>query len=199
MRHVMILCTLVVTGCARKDTASTTSPPLLTGVSVLRDWAGFTTGPLVLTRADGRVDTAVVEAVDVWLLNGGAALAWSGRDGSGGYENEGQSLRIAVADSVATPRVTLRETFMIDAVEELEDSEGRRLLAIAMLDGGAGMQHLALVDPLRGVVYRSVRARIAERGDTLTIEHLEPEGSTQPPVIEKLTIRELLVRPLISR
>jgi hypothetical protein len=159
--------------------------------------AGFTTGPLFLTHADGRVDTVRVEAVEAWRLHDGGEVAWSGRDGGGGYENEGQSLRIAAADSVTTPRVVIRETFMIDSIEELRDRDGRRLVAVAMVDGGAGMPHLALVDPVRGVVYRAVRARIAERGDTLTIEHLEPEGSNQASVVERITIRELLVRPTL--
>ena len=43
-----------------------------------------------------------------------------------------------------------------------------------------------------------MRSRIAERGDTLTIEHLEPEGSTLPSIVEMVTIRELLVRPLLT-
>jgi hypothetical protein len=197
MRHLMLLCPVLVVACGTSEpTASPPSP--LTAVSVLRDVAGFTTGPLLLTHADGRVDTVRVDAVEAWRLADGAEVAWSGRDGGGGYENEGQSLRIAAVDSTSAPRVVVRETFMIDTVEELLDSDGRRLLAVAMRDGGAGMQHLALVNPLRGVVYRSVRARLAERGDTLVIEHLEPEGSTKPSVVESLSIRELVVRPVLT-
>lgn len=170
----------------------------VTQVSVARDTTQFTTGPVLLSRADGSSDTLAVEAVRAWRLADGAEVAWSGRDGGGGFENEGQALRLAAVDSTDAPRFTLREPFGIESVEELRDSEGRRLLAVAMVDGGAGMPHLVLVDPARGVVYRAVRSRVAERGDTLTIEHLEPEGSTLPSVIEMLTIRELLVRPLLT-
>lgn len=182
--------------CGSAGESKTLAP--VTAVAVLRDTTQFTTGPVLLSRTDGTVDTITVEAIRAWRLADGAEVAWSGRDGGGGFENEGHALRLASVDSTDAPRLTLREPFMIEAVEELRDSEGRRLLAVAMVDGGAGMPHLVLVDPARGVVYRAVRSRLAERGDALTIEHLEPEGSTLPSVIEMLTIRELLVRPLLT-
>lgn len=198
MRHALMLCTVVLMACGADESTSSRTASPVTDVRVLRDTAGFTTGPLQLTAADGRIDTVAVEAIRAWRLADGAEIAWSGRDGGGGFENEGHALRLAVVDSIASPRLTLREPFMIEAVEELRDREGRRLLAVAMVDGGAGMPHLVLVDPARGVVYRAVRSRIAERGDTLTIEHLEPEGSTLPSIVEMVTIRELLVRPLLT-
>ena len=198
MRHALMLCTVVLMACSADESTTSRAASPVTDVRVLRDTAGFTTGPLQLTSADGRIDTVAVEAIRAWRLAEGTEIAWSGRDGGGGFENEGHALRLAVVDSIASPRLTLREPFMIEAVEELRDREGRRLLAVAMVDGGAGMPHLVLVDPARGVVYRAVRSRIAERGDTLTIEHLEPEGSTLPSIVEMVTIRELLVRPLLT-
>jgi hypothetical protein len=198
MRHALMLCTVILMACGADESTTSRAASPVTDVRVLRDTAGFTTGPLQLTSADGRIDTVAVEAIRAWRLAEGTEIAWSGRDGGGGFENEGHALRLAVVDSIASPRLTLREPFMIEAVEELRDREGRRLLAVAMVDGGAGMPHLVLVDPARGVVYRAVRSRIAERGDTLTIEHLEPEGSTLPSIVEMVTIRELLVRPLLT-
>ncbi len=187
---------MLLLGCAGGDSAASRTASPLIEMLVLRNRAGFTTGPLQVTYADGRIDTVRVEAVEAWILDDGSEVAWSGRDGGGGYENEGQSLRIAASDSVASPRMVLREAVLIEAVEELRDSAGRRLVAIAMVDGGAGMPHLALVDPARGVVYRARYARLAARGDTLTIEHVAPEGSPLASVVEQVTIRELLGRPV---
>src|SRR5215213_4329434 len=50
-------------------------------------------GPLYVTIG-GKERKIAEEAVAAWIIQGGRRVVYSGRDGAGGFENEGQSLRI---------------------------------------------------------------------------------------------------------
>src|SRR5687767_4134459 len=57
------------------------------------DTATSTGGKLYITVA-GRERKIYDEAFEAWLINDGRDVVFSSHDGAGGFENEGQSLRI---------------------------------------------------------------------------------------------------------
>lgn len=109
------------------------------------------------------------EASEVWLINEGRDVVFSSHDGAGGFENEGQSLRIYNV-ATRTVRKILSERFGINAVQEVKTSAGATALLVAMSDGGLGGSYLAVVDPKRGQVFFRRWAEVtAINGDQLTI------------------------------
>lgn len=149
------------------------------------------------------------EGWGAWVLDGGRYVAFSGSDGAGGYENEGQSLRVY---DVKAGRLLnggeplLREYYMIDSVSSAKAADGRTAFVVAMSDGGLGAPHVGVVDPARGQVYRERIARItAVKDGSITIGFYTPEsietgegGELPPPArTETHSLAELLSRPVI--
>jgi hypothetical protein len=131
-------------------------------------------GPLYAT-IDGREVRIARAAFAAWRLRGGREIAFSGSDGAGGYENEGQSLRLHDVRAKTTRKV-LAARYVIDAVSEATTRTGRRALVVEMRDGGLGATHVAVVDPTRGAVFSLVQARILERrGDILVVGRYHEE------------------------
>src|SRR5450432_797074 len=91
-------------------------------------------------------------ALQAWMIEGGRQVLYSGRDGAGGYENEGESLHLYDA-STGKQRKILSAYFVITRVEELMTSSGKTALLVMMTDGGLGASHLAVVNPKRGEVF----------------------------------------------
>ncbi|HEX5701791.1 MAG TPA: hypothetical protein VFX97_01075 [Pyrinomonadaceae bacterium] len=132
------------------------------------DTATSTGGKLYITVA-GRERKIYNEAFEAWLINDGQDVVFSSHDGAGGFENEGQSLRIY---NVATRsiRKILSETVGIVAVQEVKTSTGATALLVAMGDGGLGGSYFAVVDPKRGEVFFRRWAEVtAINGDNITL------------------------------
>jgi hypothetical protein len=177
---------LVACGGEGAASAATGEAGVATAVHVARDTMQFGDGPLVVTRPDGRVDTVRVAARRAWLLDEGRQVAWSSGAGAGGYENEGEALHLAPADSLVDIPPIAREVFPILDVTEIDAPDGTPWLVLAMQDGGAGFPHVAIVAPGRGTVYRAIRGRFAGADSAgLTIAVPQGEGDTT-------TVRETL-------
>ena len=101
---------------------------------------------------NGRERRVTKQAMEAWIIDGGRSVVYSALDGSGGYENEGQSLRIY---DVRTRRIrkVLSEYFGIDAVMDVRLTTGQLALLVRMSDGGLGASYFAVVDPRRGEVF----------------------------------------------
>jgi hypothetical protein len=128
----------------------------VTAVRVRRDTTTFSVGPAVVSLGNG--DSVVVSdsAFRAWRLSG-SLVAFSGLDGAGGYENEGQSLTVVNLATGARRRV-VADYFQIVRVE-LGEAGGKRALLVHMRDGGQGSLHVTVVDPVRGQVFRRLNAR----------------------------------------
>src|SRR5688572_10467176 len=125
-------------------------------------------GKLYITVA-GRERKIYNEAFEAWLVNDGREVVFSSHDGAGGFENEGQSLRIY---NVATRslRKILSERVGVNAVQEVKTSTGATVLLVAMSDGGLGGSYFAVVDPKRGEVFFRRWAEVtAINGDNITL------------------------------
>ena len=184
---------VLVVACGGSGGAGTVGEAgVATAVRVARDTTQFGDGPVLVTRADGRVDTVQVAARRAWLLDEGRQVAWSSGQGAGGFENEGEALHVAPADSLGDVPPIAREVFPILAVTEVDAPDGTPWLVLAMQDGGAGFPHVAIVAPGRGTVYRAMRGRFAGSDSTgLVVAVLQAEGDTT-------TVRETLTWPALA-
>lgn len=125
-------------------------------------------GKLFIT-VGGRERKIYNEAFEAWLVNDGRDVVFSSHDGAGGFENEGQSLRIYNVATRAIRKI-LSESFGINAVQEVKTSTGKSVLLVAMSDGGLGGSYFAVVDPKRGEVFFRRWAEVtAINGDNVTL------------------------------
>ena len=125
-------------------------------------------GKLYITVAN-RERKIYDEAFAAWLVNGGQDVVFSSHDGAGGFENEGQSLRIYNV-AFSSIRKILSEIVGINAVQEVKTSTGATALLVAMSDGGLGGSYFAVVDPKRGEVFFRRWAEVtAIKGDNVTL------------------------------
>jgi hypothetical protein len=106
-------------------------------------------GTLYLTV--GGKEKKVADAVSkAWLINEGSEVAYSRRkDGAGGFENDGESLRIYDLRTGKTRKV-LSEYFAVEAVMETKVSTGENALLIRMSDGASFTSYFAVVNSQRG-------------------------------------------------
>ena len=185
-------------------------PKRATGVLVQRpDGMEWGRG-IVYAIVDGKKEKVSIDGYGAWLFGDGRYVAISGADGAGGYENEGQSLRIYDVEAGAFlngGEPVMREYVMIDDVRAVTAEDGRTALLVEMGDGGLGAPHLAVVNPERGQVFKANIARVlsAENG-TLVVGTYRPEQieddpeslpSKTPDSTATYSLSELLDRPLV--
>jgi hypothetical protein len=161
----------------------------------------------LLVTIDGVEKRITEQSQQAWILDGGRYVVYTGSDGAGGFENEGQSLRLYDVCTEDRKRI-LSEYFMIDTVEEVMTTKSKRALLVHMVDGGLGASYVAVVDPLRGEVFfrRWVRI-VARKGDIIVLglyreddwEKLDGDqaGKVQPYKSERYNLTSLLQRRVI--
>lgn len=166
---LLLLCQPRGAHAQRTAARATNPPPLVTAARVALPDAG-TAGPLYVT-AGGRERKIADGAVAAWVIQGGRKVVYSGRDGAGGFENEGQSLRVYDA-ATGRSRKIMSAYHLIDKVTEVTTSTKKTALLVDMTDGGLGASYLAVVDPARGQVFFRRWARlVSRRGDVISIGH----------------------------
>ena len=150
--------------------------------------AGEITGAVYVTINEK--ETKIADAgFDSWVIQRGRQLVYSGRDGSGGYENEGMSLYVYDART-GRQRKIMSEYYMVERVTEVVTRSGRTALLVEMEDGGLGASYFAVVDPARGEVFFRSWARILSRkGDSVVLAFYKEEDW------EKLMEPNARVRP----
>jgi len=161
-------------------------------------------GALFVTIA-GTEKKVTDEAQQAWIINGGRHVVYSSSDGSGGFENEGQSLHLYDVGTGKHKRI-MSEYFMVGTVKEVITRTKKRALLVTMEDGGLGASYLAVVDPWRGEVYFRRWVRIlSTKGDTIVLgfyrendwEELNTGKKVRPYKTERLNLNSLLRRPVI--
>ena len=174
--------------------------------SVRVDRADSGAGPLFVLF-DGKDIKVADEALKAWIIDGGRQLVFSGKDGAGGYEGEGQSLRL-YNPRTGKLRKILSEYFAIDEVQEATTSIGKNALIILMHDGGLGASHLAVVDPGRGEVFAISKAKLLRKaGDMILVGFFRDEDweamikgkSIEPYRTGRYNLNQLLKHPLMFR
>jgi hypothetical protein len=167
--------------------------------------AGEITGAVYVT-INGK-ETRIADAgFDSWVIQRGRQLVYSGRDGAGGYENEGMSLHVYDAGT-GRQRKIMSEYFMVEKVAEVTTRSGRTALLVEMQDGGLGASYFAVVDPARGEVFFRRWARLlSRRGDNLVLAFykeedweklMEPNARVRPHRTERHNLSAILKRRVI--
>jgi hypothetical protein len=145
------------------------------------------------------------EALNAWIINHGHQIVYSSDDGAGGYENEGQSLRLYNPQS-GERRKILSEYFGVESVREVETGNGKRALLVEMRDSGLGAYHIAVVDPDRGEVFAVRKARLVSLSDDVIAfgyyrdkdwEAMAQGKAVSPFKTERYKLSRLLNRPVI--
>jgi hypothetical protein len=158
-----------------------------------------------INGAESQIADAVIDA---WLIEKGRNLVYSKRDGAGGFEDEGQSLRVYNARTRQTRKI-MSEYYMIDSVTEVQTTTGKTALLVKLTDGGLGAYYLAVVDPTRGeVLFRPLARLLSRRGDLIRVgryrEDIEwsefytnENAKIRPYKIEQFDLKAVLRRPVI--
>lgn len=166
---------------------------------------GEMTGAVYVT-IDGK-ETKIADAgVDSWVIQRGRQVVYSGRDGSGGFENEGMSLHIYDART-GRQRKIMSEYFMVDKIAEAATRSRRTALLVELSDGGLGASYFAVVDPARGEVFFRRWARLLSRqGDTVVLgvykeedweKFSDPNARVRPRKKERYNLSAILRRRVI--
>jgi hypothetical protein len=139
-----------------------------------KDWNAVYGGGLYITT-NGKEKKIADNAVKAWIINGGKDVVYVKNDGAGGFENEGQSLRIYQVQYDQTRKI-LSEYYVIATVAEKRLSDGQLALLVRMVDDGLGGSYFAVVDPDRGEVFFSRWAELMEiSGDWLTLGYYKAD------------------------
>jgi hypothetical protein len=166
-------------------------------------------GTLYATINGAEIKVAEV-AIDAWIIEQGRNLVYSMRDGAGGFENEGESLRVYNARTGKTRKI-MSEYYAVHDLTEVKTTRGRTALLVAMTDGGLGAFYLAVVDPSRGEVFFRKWARLLSRkGDIITIGYYRQDDDwtafydnqqnpkVRPYKTEKYNLTAILKRRVIT-
>lgn len=114
-------------------------------------------------------------AVDAWIINGGREVVFSGADGAGGFENEGQSLRIYNVNTRKVRKIMSEYVFVV-GLTEVKLSNSANMLLVRMGDGGLGGSYFAVVDPKRGEVFFRPLAELTKiEGDKIKLAFYKEE------------------------
>lgn len=138
-----------------------------TAAEIKTENEGF--GGEVFITVDGQQKRIAEHAYGVWLINNGREVVYSGRDGAGGFENEGHSLNIYEVKT-GKKRKIMAQYYMISGLSEVKLKNGRIALLVRMDDGGLGASYFSVVDPQRGEVFFRPFAELSrQKGDKLTL------------------------------
>jgi hypothetical protein len=200
-RAVVLFVTLATLVChAGGAYAQQSAAPVITGTRVAPG-AGTYHGPLYVTVA-GKERRIAADAIAAWIIDSGRKVVYSGRDGAGGYENEGQSLRVYDART-RRHRKIMAAHFEVDDVTEVTVGGNKTALLVVLSDSGLGASYLAVVDPTRGEVFFRRWVRLESReGDVIVIGHYteddwgrlseDPNAAVKPYKTERHDLRTIL-------
>jgi len=165
LKTIILIWLLTIAGMAQSPHVSTRF--LITDTRVVPIEGSFT-GRLYVKVA-GKEKLVAREIINAWIIREGRQVVYSGLDGSGGFENEGQSLWI-YDERTRKRRKILSEYYGVNKVKEVTTSRNRTALLVEMADGGLGAKYFAIVDPDRGeVFFRRWAVLMSQDGDTITL------------------------------
>jgi hypothetical protein len=120
-------------------------------------------GGLLIT-VDGKQKQIADRVSNAWIIDDGREVVYSGQDGAGGYEGEGQSLHLYDVKSGATRKI-MAHYYIVLGLSEHKLKSGRRALLVRMADSGLGASYFSVVDPRRGEVFSESFAELSSLDD----------------------------------
>jgi len=146
------------------------------------------TGPVYAT-IDGQERKIAEAGIESLVIEGGRRMVYSGRDGSGGFENEGQSLYVYDPRTNKKQKV-MSEYFIVNKITEVTTSRKKTALLVDLTDGGLGASYQAVVDPNRGeVFFRRWAKVISRRGDIIVLGRYKEDDWEKFMENEKAKVR----------
>jgi hypothetical protein len=194
--------------CTQAATAQPNEPAtsqLITNARVARN-ENEMTGSVYATI--GGKETKIADVgIEVLVIEGGRRMVYSGLDGSGGFENEGQSLYV-YDPRTTKKRKVMSEYFIVDKITEVTTSRNKTALLVDLTDGALGASYQAVVDPNRGEVFLRRAAKvISRRGDIIVLGrykeddwekfHENENAKVRPYRTERYNLNALLGRKVI--
>jgi len=123
----------------------------------------------VYATIDGQERKIAEAGIESLVIEGGRRMVYSGLDGAGGFENEGQSLYVYDPRTNKKQKV-MSEYFIVNKITEVTTSRKKTALLVDLTDGGLGASYQAVVDPNRGeVFFRRWAKVISRRGDIIVL------------------------------
>lgn len=137
------------------------------------NFGGHNVGKLYIT-VNGTSRKIAGEAGLAWIINKGKEVVYSSADGSGGFENIGQSLRIYNVKTKKTRKI-FSEYFPLLGLTEVKLSTGERALLVRGYGAETECIPFAVVNPKRGEVFTHCSAQLLKlNGDFITLA-IDPE------------------------
>ncbi|MGI9055977.1 MAG: GerMN domain-containing protein [Pyrinomonadaceae bacterium] len=166
--YMSIISIVLINGFSSSTLNAQTIEPKATNIEIKKSGEMQYSGELYAT-VDEKSKKISDSAIKAWIINDGKNIVYSATDGAGGYENEGESLRIYSVKYGDTRKI-LSEYYNVTAVGEKKLSNGKTALLVRLTDGGLGGSYFAVVDPTRGEVFFTAWAELLEiSGDTITL------------------------------
>ncbi len=163
-------------------------------------------GSALFATVDGTERKIAEAAQKAWLVDGGRTVVYSGLDGAGGYENEGQSLH-AYTLAGGHARKIMAEFFVVQRVTEMKTAAGATALLVTMTDGGLGASHVAVVNLERGEVFSADGAKFGKQeGNTIVVgsyrdgdwDRMRVGAKVQPIRVKRYDADLLMKRPVLE-
>ena len=189
-----------------KTVASKTPKAATPAKKPAKDSVKVRPGELIATIGGKKIgvkDSYISQFTKAFILDGGKTIAFTGTDGAGGFENEGQSLRLY---DVATgkSRKVMAGYNMIDSVKSVKTADGKSALLVAQSDGGLGGDHFSIVDPVQGgEVYQApgLAKFVSQKGNMLKLAMFNEEsymnGKPRPIGYKAVDLRAVLFNKVI--
>ena len=172
MRHLLFLAITFFGMCVlgMPTVSAQTLPPQKNQIATsyrIKGPEGFA-GELYIT-VGGKSRKIGEDAILAWIIESGSEVVYSASDGAGGFENEGESLRVYDVNSGRIRKI-LAEYEGVEAVMETKLTTGETLLFVRLVDGGVGASYFAIVDPKRGEIFHRNNAEpISVNGDSILL------------------------------
>jgi hypothetical protein len=189
--NLLVILLLMIYGCISPATAQTTEPRATD--FEISEVSNPTIGGKLSITVGGQRRKIADEALEAWFIDDGQQVVYSAADGAGGYENEGQSLRVYDVKTGAARKV-MSEYVMVEALAPVKLTSGKTVLLVRMTDGGLGASYFAVVDPLRGQIFKRLWAELtALDGDRVTLAFYREEDWSEinegrEPVTDKTEV-----------
>jgi len=193
------------TPAANAQTIKPETSQLITNGRVAREDNAMTGS--VYATIDGQERKIAEVGIEVLVIEGGRRMVYSGLDGSGGWENEGQSLYV-YDPRTDKKRKVMSEYFIVNKITEVTTSKKKTALLVDLTDGGLGASYQAVVDPNRGeVFFRRWSKVISRRGDVIVLGRYKEDdwdkfmqdenAKVRPYRTERHNLNEVLRRRVI--
>ena len=153
---------------------------------------GEVTGTLFVVRYGAEREVAQ-NVWNAWPSQNPDLILYSGTDGAGGYENEGQSLWQYDWKRGNAQKLAALQTMIANVFET--SANGQKLFVVTSNDGGAGFKYVSVIHPTRGLLWEARNVSLsAIRNETLALQILEMRRNVMSEKMRYVPLKNILAR-----